>query len=99
MQANEVLDAASKTINDRASERDTEQERSMAACVNAFNAMFGTELTEEQGWQFMVLLKMSRAKGGQFRLDDYIDGAGYFALSGEAARDAVARLGNQTDKG
>lgn len=78
-----MLTEAANCIGDRASERDTESERSMAATVRAFNGMFGTELTEEQGWHFMVLLKMSRAKGGTFRDDDYIDGAAYFALAGE----------------
>lgn len=85
MLANEILKEAANTIDNRASERDTDTERSMASCVNAFNAMFGTELTEQQGWQFMVLLKMSRAKGGEFKLDDYLDMAAYAALAGESA--------------
>lgn len=78
-----MLKEAADCIGDRAAERDTESERSMAATVRAFNGMFGTELTEEQGWQFMVLLKMARAKGGEYRRDDYVDGAAYFALAGE----------------
>lgn len=80
-----LLTEAAETIGNRASERDTKAERSMAATVAAFNAMFDTELTEEQGWQFMVLLKMSRSKGGKYRRDDYVDGAAYFALAGESA--------------
>lgn len=78
-----MLEEAAYCIGDRASERDTEAERSMAATIRAFNGMYGTELTEEQGWQFMVLLKMARAKGGEYRRDDYVDGAAYFALAGE----------------
>ena len=33
----------------------------------------------------MALLKISRAANGDFNIDDYIDGAGYFACAGELA--------------
>ena len=62
-----------------------EGERSMAATVEMFAALTGIELTETQGWKFMVLLKMVRAEYNGYRKDDYIDGAAYFALSGESA--------------
>lgn len=78
-----ILNDAAECIGDRAAERDTDSERSMLATVNAFNAMYGTELTETQGWMFQVFLKASRAKNGDFREDDYVDGASYFALAGE----------------
>ena len=84
-QATEILSHASFCIGDRAADRDTDSERSMAACVNAFNAMYGHNLTETEGWQFMVFLKISRSKGGNVRMDDYIDGAAYLALAGECA--------------
>lgn len=83
--ANGFLQEAINCIGDRASERDTDSERSMLKTVKTFNEMFGTALTEEQGWQFMTLLKMSRSQGGNFRRDDYVDGAAYFALAGEAS--------------
>lgn len=83
--ADEFLSEALNCLGNRAAERDTESERSMASAVNAFNAMFGTTLTEEQGWQFMVFLKISRSKQGTFKADDYTDMAAYAALSGEAA--------------
>ena len=83
--ATDLLQAASDQIEDRAAERDTEAERSMCSTVNAFNAIYGTNLTEEQGWMFMVFLKAARAKGGNIRIDDYVDGSAYFALAGEAA--------------
>ena len=83
--ATDLLQSARDQIDDRASERDTEAERSMHSIVNAFNALYGTNLTEEQGWMFMVFLKAARAKGGNIRIDDYIDGSAYFALAGEAA--------------
>lgn len=78
-----ILNDAAECIGDRAAERDTDNERSMLSTVNAFNAMYGTELTETQGWMFMVFLKASRAKQGNFREDDYTDGSSYFALAGE----------------
>ena len=83
--ATDLLQSAYDQIGDRAAERDTETERSMYATVNAFNALYGTNLTEEQGWMFMVFLKAARAKGGRVRVDDYVDGSAYFALAGEAA--------------
>lgn len=82
--APDMLKKAAECISDRASERDTDSERSMKTTVEAFNAMYGKDLTEEQGWMFMVFLKAARAKGGDFREDDYVDGAAYFALAGEA---------------
>ena len=80
-----LLTDAAECIADRASERDTEAERSMKTTVDAFNAMYDRGLTEEQGWTFMILLKMSRAKGGNFRRDDYCDMSAYAALAGECA--------------
>ena len=84
-QAGTILQNAAAEMLDRAASRDTpEGERSMGRCVKAFNAMFGTELTETQGWQFMELLKMARSVGGEFRLDDFTDGVAYAALAGES---------------
>lgn len=84
--AHEFLKAGIGHMEDRASVRDSEDgERSMKSTVNAFNAIFGTEITEEQGWHFMTLLKISRSKGGDYRKDDYEDAAAYQALAGETA--------------
>lgn len=79
-----LLTEAAETIGARAAERDVESERSMVRCVAAFNVMFGKDITEEQGWLFMVLLKMSRSTVGH-RRDDFSDGASYFGLAGECA--------------
>lgn len=82
----EILQAAQDAVLSRAVERDRGAgERSMEACVVAFNALFGLSLTVEQGWLFMVVLKLARTPGGDMKLDDYIDGAAYFALGGETA--------------
>lgn len=60
-------------------------ERSMAATVAAFNAIHGLGMTEVQGWQFMELLKIVRSSQGKFKPDNFVDGAAYAALAGEAA--------------
>src|SRR5690554_2260681 len=87
--ANEILQAAAGHMQDRAATYDKpEGERSMGATVEAFKAVTGHQLTEEQGWLFMALLKAVRSQQGGLRMDSYEDGAAYFALAGEsAARD------------
>lgn len=60
-------------------------ERSIAKTVDMFNALTGHNLTEEQGWKFMICLKLVRSEKGDFKADSFIDGAAYFALAGESA--------------
>jgi len=68
----------------KAQMRDAPQgERSMATTVKTFNALTGLNLTEAEGWKFMVCLKMVRGQQGRFNPDDYVDGAAYMALLGE----------------
>jgi len=86
MLATAILHETAKLIEDRAAERDLEQERSMERAVTAYNALqtrCGANLTEADGWLFMVCLKLSRATAGQFRLDDWMDAAAYCALTAE----------------
>lgn len=86
MKAPEILNAALGHMNDRAATYDKpEGERSMGETVQAFKAVTGHGLTEEQGWLFMALLKAVRSQQGAYRADSYEDGAAYFALAGEAA--------------
>lgn len=85
--AHEFLERGVKHMSDRAVQRDSDAgERSMARAVAAFNAQEGTNLTEAQGWRFMIQLKYARAVNGVFVADDYEDGASYFGLAGEAAQ-------------
>lgn len=78
------LKAAAETMDERAKDRDQEQERSMAKIVAIFNLKHGTNLTEAQGWNFMATLKEVRALiGDGFRGDDYIDHLAYLALEAE----------------
>lgn len=84
--AHKLLRQGLQAMEDRAASRDNPGERSMARTVAAFNALTGRDLTEEEGWAFMVCLKEARALGGSKKVeDDYIDGAAYFALQGECA--------------
>lgn len=83
-----ILRAAAETIEARAVERDQPSgERSMGRTVAAFNALTGHQLSERDGWLFMVTLKMARActtPAGQ--ADDYVDLAAYSALAGECPK-------------
>lgn len=92
-QAHTLLLEAAAAIGARAALRDCPSgERSMARTVAAFNALFGTQLTETQGWHFMEVLKLARASAGGHHLDDHTDRAAYAALAGESAeREAAQR--------
>lgn len=84
--AHEFLEKGVGHMKDRARQRDAEDgERSMKRCVEAFNALEGTNLTETQGWRFMVMLKMARSVSGDFTADDFEDMAAYAGLAGESA--------------
>lgn len=86
MKASDFCTKAAALMEDRGKERDQASgERSMARCVNTFNAMTGHKLTVEDGWLFMVYLKHARMRGGQFKQDDYEDAVAYEALMAEEA--------------
>lgn len=92
MKASDILRNSAKHIEDRAAQRDQPQgERSMARCVAAFNALTGHQLSERDGWLFMVQLKMARACTTATGIpDDYEDAAAYSALAGESVAQPVA---------
>lgn len=82
----DVLKAGIKHMEDRASTYDNpEGERSIWATVHAFNTITGHNINPEEGWLFMILLKAVRSQQGNFKLDNYEDGAAYFALMAEEA--------------
>lgn len=82
-----ILRMAAGLIEQRAEQRDSATgEKSMAKTVEAFNAIYGTQLTEVQGWHFMELLKMVRSAYGIYVEDDYLDKVAYSALAAEAAQ-------------
>lgn len=83
--AHSTLAQAQAEMQDRATTYDSAQgERSMAATVAMFNTLKGTSLTEVDGWQFMEILKMVRSNQGNYKWDNYVDGASYAALAAEA---------------
>lgn len=94
--AREFLEAGIGHMQDRASTYDKPQgERSMGMTVALMNILVGDKLkrplSEEDGWNFMELLKMVRSKQGEFKADNYEDRAAYAGLAGEAAsRDRIA---------
>ena len=83
--ADQLIREVSSVLKQRGEQRDSSQgERSMERIVSVFNALHGTELTVEQGWSFMVCLKLVRSfTGTAFRKDDYLDLIGYSGLLGE----------------
>lgn len=88
--AADILRKGAQHIEDRAAMRDQPQgERSMARTVSAFNALTGHNLSERDGWLFMVALKAARACTTSTGVaDDYEDLAAYAALAGESVAEA-----------
>lgn len=86
MPAHSIIGQAKKEMTEREEAYDAPGgERSMTKTVAAFNAIHGLGMTEVQGWQFMELLKIVRSSQGKFKADNFVDGAAYAALAGEAA--------------
>lgn len=100
IRADEFLQRGIDTMKQRAASRDCAEtgERAMGSTVGMFNILYsehlkkGLPLTEEQGWIFMVLLKLSRSSQGAFNPDDYVDLPAYAGLAGEAASRSAAVL-------
>lgn len=88
----ETLRRAADLIELRGKQRDSDAgERSMARTVAAFNAVYGANLTETQGWHFMELLKMARSSQGAYVADDFDDKVAYAALAAECEAGARGR--------
>lgn len=57
----------------------------MAKTVQAFNAIVGADLTESEGWLFMMLLKAVRlTQRASYHADSAEDLVAYAALLGES---------------
>ena len=81
-----ILESGLGHMKDRAVTYDNPQgERSMGKTVDMFNILYGLELTEEQGWAFMAILKLVRTSQGDFKLDNFEDLVAYAGLMGESA--------------
>ena len=91
-----LLRDAADTMEQRSIERDQKKERAMARTVALFNIAFPeNQITESQGWAFMVFLKMSRSVGGNFRPDDFVDMAAYIALWGECEQEQFLKAAEE----
>lgn len=82
----DFLARAGDLLGERGQEYDKPQgERSMAATVKAFNAVTGRDLTEAEGWGFMILLKLTRQSQRKgFHRDSAEDAIAYASLMAEA---------------
>jgi len=61
-------------------------ERSMKKTVRVFNIITGNELTESEGWEFLLCLKQVRAfSGAKLHEDSLLDAIAYAALLAESA--------------
>lgn len=85
LDAAQLLQLSADTLTERGKQYDSSganKEHSMAAVVKSFNTIYGTNLTEQQGWNFMVLLKMKRGAEKPHK-DSALDMIAYAALAGE----------------
>lgn len=85
LDAAQLLQLSADTLTERGKQYDSSganKERSMSAVVKSFNTIYGTNLTEQQGWNFMVLLKMKRGADKPHQ-DSALDMIAYAALAGE----------------
>ena len=83
-----ILEQAITEVGGRAITYDApDGEESMPTVVAMFNTLYGLELTAEQGWQFMSLVKMVRSSQGEYKRDNYVDQSAYSAFAGKAGAD------------
>jgi hypothetical protein len=82
----EFLERAADLMLERAREYDSEDgERSMRSTVAAFNVLTGNILSEQEGWLFMLLLKLARQHQTEgWHQDSSEDAIAYAALMAEA---------------
>jgi hypothetical protein len=86
VKAHEILAQGLQVLEERGRQRDQPSgERSIPAVVAAFNAITGHQLTAQQGWIFMAMVKLRRSQSGKPDVDHYLDGSNYIALAGEEA--------------
>ena len=84
--AEQLLRKAGEIMAERGKQYDStgqNRERSMGRIVAAFNCLYGTSMTEQQGWYFMLLVKLARQETKP-HADSMEDAIAYAALAGEA---------------
>lgn len=82
----EFLERAADLMLERGVEYDKQDgERSMAQTVAAFNVMTGNILSEQEGWLFMLILKLVRQQQSEsWHRDSSEDAIAYAALMAES---------------
>jgi hypothetical protein len=82
----EFLERAADLMLERGQEYDSpEGERSMGRTVAAFNVLTGNILSEQDGWLFMMLLKLARQQHSEgWHQDSSEDTIAYAALMAES---------------
>ena len=88
MQATDYLHQAAQIMEERGKQYDQPQgERSMGKIVAAFNIVTGKELSEAEGWAFMMMLKQVRffQRPDKPHRDSVEDLVAYSALFAESA--------------
>jgi len=84
--AGKILAEAAQTVEQRGVDYDSKGgERSMAHAVQIFNVITHRQMTEQEGWIFMLALKQARMMQGKPKLDTYVDLSAYAGLLGECA--------------
>jgi hypothetical protein len=79
-----ILDEVKATLMARAADNDVgDKERLMERIVHIFTVITGKDMSEEEGWLFMVSLKLARLEVNKSNRDNWIDAIGYMALLGE----------------
>ena len=84
--AESYLKSALATMQERGKTYDSDSgERSMGKTIAAFNAITGRDLSEQEGWLLMLLLKQVRQwSTNQFHQDSALDSVAYAALLAES---------------
>jgi len=78
----DFLGQAAAVLQERGEQRDLPSgERNMERIVTVFNALTRRDLTELEGYFFMLSLKLARASADAFNPDDLLDTIGYSALA------------------
>lgn len=85
---NDIVSKVLSTLAERGQSYDRNTERSMPKVIEAFNAITGKDLSAEEGWMLMMLLKLVRfssARSKGVHEDSVVDLCAYGLLFAEEA--------------
>ena len=81
----EILAAAEACVTRDREATHGAPEESFTKLAKVWSAMVGVEITAGQACLMLAQLKVVRAWGNPKHVDNWVDGAGYFACGGERA--------------